>query len=101
MKKGGLTPFIADDLALRAGDEIGSMIEIIEKIVRGACDRASILSSLDVHKYSLSSWRKQLVSFLETDLGNPTRILLMNDYLTPVGGAEIYTHFLKRELERI
>ena len=100
-KKWWLTPFIADELTLHEDDIVWSMREIIKGIAQGTFDRKSLLASVDIRSYALSSWREKLSTLLETDLGNPDRVLLVNDYISLIGGAEVYTTFLKWELERL
>jgi len=98
-KKGGVIPFIHDRLTLDPSDPIPSCIRIIQKIYEGVIDREEIRASYDLHLYSLPEWRKNLQFFLE-EMGDPQRILIVNDYMLPIGGAEVYTFFLISELEK-
>lgn len=98
-KKGGVIPFIHDRLALDLGDSVGSCIRILQEIFAGTIEKKAIHDSFDLSPYSLSAWRKNLQLLLE-EMGDPQRILIVNDYMLPIGGAEVYTFFLISELEK-
>lgn len=99
---GGVAPFIHDELALRVGDTTNSLIEMVtKKIVPWILEKASLLKDIDLSPYSHRTWRSNLKSLVETDLGNPRRVLVVNDYTDTIGGAEHYSHFLVSELERM
>ena len=50
--------------------------------------------TIDISSYSLEIWRNNLSAIL----GKAQKILLVSDYIVPIGGTEKYIFFLRDEL---
>lgn len=87
-KKWWLSDFISEKYALDEKNPIKSFFEII-------CDDSREI--VDISRFSYQNWQKNLIE-LTKDF---SKILLVHDYSAKIGGAEIYVHSLKNELEKI
>lgn len=92
-KKWWLIPFVSSSLAIDEKNPIASMIRIIENIINHQID----IIVPDVSLFSLDTWRKELKILV----GKSQKILLVSDYLQPIGWVEQYLFFLKKEIERL
>ena len=91
-RKGGLVPFIHEAYALDELNPVESFVGIIQEILR-----IGIISEIELNSYSLTLWRDHLHAII----GNANRILLVSDYIVPIGGTEKYLFFLRDELQKM
>lgn len=87
-RQGGLTDFIDPTLALNPLSPVDSFFDIIKR---------GVFPLVDISKYSYETW---LTNLHEMTKGYQ-KILLVNDYITPIGGAEAYVFELKKSLEEL
>ena len=61
----------------------------------------------DIARYSLQQWQERLRQVIIGDRSGQgiepqkKKILLVSDYLAPIGGIETYLHFLGRQLSEM
>ncbi len=87
-RQGGIKDFIDPGLALEPTSPVDSFFEIIKR---------GIFPLVDISKYSYETW---LINLAEMTKGYQ-KILIVNDYITPIGGAEAYVSELKKSLEEL
>lgn len=75
-------------MALSRENPVDDFFKIISK---------SISKIPNIEKFSYENWQKNLSELTK----NFEKILLVHDYFDTIGGAEIYVHRLKSELEKI
>lgn len=75
-------------MALSQEKPVDDFFQIISK---------SISKIPNIEKFSYENWQKNLRELTK----NFEKILLVHDYFDVIGGAEIYVHRLKSELEKI
>ncbi len=95
--KWGLVPFIHRDLTLNEENPVHSFIDIIKRILSWSIDLSGTLKEIDISQFSYNSWKDEL----ELLTRDAHKILLVNDYISPVGWAEVYVISLKSELEKL
>ncbi len=83
-----LSDFIHPDLILDIDNPVSSFIDIIHRWE---------YPLMDISKFSYENWLSELKILTEWK----QKILLVNDYITRVGGAETYMFFLKKSLIEI
>ncbi len=94
-KKGGLIPFIDHENAL---DENLWAEWIVVKLYQIIQNNSLPNKNEIIHmyeQYSIDIWRRNLISLV----GNSKRILIINDYKSLIGWAEMYVSFLQKNLE--
>lgn len=87
-KKWWLSDFVPENLSLSEENPVESFFKILEN------PKSEII---DISRFSYENWQKNLKNLTK----NFSKILLVHDYSAKIGGAEIYVHALKNELEKI
>lgn len=88
-KKWGLIPFIPDTLALSETNSADSFLKILEHTIESGFPEKP-----DLSLYDATLWKEELKLITK----DKNTILIVHDYLAPIGGAEMYVALLKREL---
>lgn len=88
-RKWWLVPFIPDNLALDETNTWDSLLKILEQIIF-----ERIHTPVDLSLYEENLWREELKLVVK----HINSILIIHDYLAPIGWAENYIAFLKKEL---
>ncbi|MBP9779813.1 glycosyltransferase [Candidatus Gracilibacteria bacterium] len=91
-KKGGLRDFIAPDLEIH----MEHPVDDIMRILAGAKED-TFYSKREVGEFGYTGWKGKLKEIV----GSSKNILIIHDYLRIIGGAEVYTHFLEKELRKL
>ena len=87
-RQGGLEDFIHPSLALDPLSPVDSFFDIIQQ---------GDFPLVDVSTFSYDAWRENLAKMVKDE----EKILLVNDYIVPIGWAEIYLLELKKSLESL
>lgn len=87
-REAALSDFVLPEMALSQEKPVDDFFQIISK---------SISKIPNIEKFSYENWQKNLRELTK----NFEKILLVHDYFDVIGGAEIYVHRLKSELEKI
>lgn len=89
-KKWGLIPFVPDYLALDENNSGDSFLKILERIFESWFEK-----NPDLSLYDKNLWREEL----KIVVSDKKTVLIVHDYLAPIGGAEVYVSLLREELE--
>lgn len=78
-------------MALNEKNPVENFFKILENADK------KLIPLADISRFSLEQWRQNLENLTK----NFTKILLVHDYESEIGGAEVYVQNLKKELERL